>query len=188
MAECGVQGAGAWLRDDDGGLEIEEGGREEALVEALIAWLDASKAALGERINGRKEEEEGEIEPVKKKKNMFEYFSAALDRFIAFEGPLAERDVRLCKMVVSALFDKKNVNKPLTYLTSSFRTPFYSVPLVHPLRGDRQRRRRGRPPPDLPPLLQRVRGVRGRRRAGQPAARLRVADQGAGQGIAAGRR
>lgn len=99
VAECGVQGAGAWLRDDDGGLEIEEGGREEALVEALIAWLDASKAALGERINGRKEEEEGEIEPVKKKKNMFEYFSAALDRFIAFEGPLAERDVRLCKMV-----------------------------------------------------------------------------------------
>ena len=110
MAECGVQGAGAWVRDDDGDLEIEEGGREEALVEALIAWLDASKAALGERINGGNEEdeedeedkEEGEVEPVKKK-NMFEYFSAALDRFIAFEGPLAERDVRLCKMVVSNL-------------------------------------------------------------------------------------
>ncbi|KAH9395614.1 hypothetical protein TYRP_020642 [Tyrophagus putrescentiae] len=98
VAECGVQGAGAWLRDDDG-LEIEDGGREEALVLTLIAWLDASKAALGERINGGKEEdEEEEVEPVKKK-NMFEYFSAALDRFIAFEGPLAERDVRLCKMV-----------------------------------------------------------------------------------------
>lgn len=101
MAECGVQGAGAWLRDDDG-LEIEDGGREEALVLTLIAWLDASKAALGERIDGRKEEEGEEVEPVKKK-NMFEYFSAALDRFIAFEGPLAERDVRLCKMVVSNL-------------------------------------------------------------------------------------
>ncbi len=124
VAECGVQGAGAWLRDDDGDLEIEEGGREEALVEALIAWLDASKAALGERINGGKDDEEedgeevGEVEPAKKKKNMFEYFSAALDRFIAFEGPLAERDVRLCKMVVSAHSNRKCKQTP--HLPSSF--------------------------------------------------------------------